>query len=69
MSFSKIMKTLMRTWAEVSLDNLEHNYREIRRHVTESCKFLGVMVFCASATVTLLEVLLSSTTFALRTRP
>lgn len=37
------MKTLMRTWAEVSLDNLEHNYREIRRHVTESCKFLGVM--------------------------
>jgi len=37
------MKTLKRTWAEVSLDNLEHNYRELRRHIPEHCRFLGVM--------------------------
>ena len=37
------MKTLMRTWAEVSLDHLEHNYRELRRHIPDGCRFLGVM--------------------------
>lgn len=37
------MKTLKRTWAEVSLDNLEHNYRAIKNHIPESCRFLGVM--------------------------
>lgn len=25
------MKTLKRTWADISLDNLEYNYRSIRR--------------------------------------
>mgnify|MGYP000650961891 FL=1 len=37
------MKTLKRTWAEVSLDNLEHNYRAIKNHIPEGCRFLGVM--------------------------
>lgn len=37
------MKTLKRTWAEVSLDNLEHNYRAIKNHISEGCRFLGVM--------------------------
>lgn len=37
------MKTLKRTWAEVSLDNLEHNYRAIKKHIPEGCRFLGVM--------------------------
>ena len=31
------MKTLKRTWAEVSLDNLEHNYRAIKNHIPEGC--------------------------------
>ena len=38
------MKTLKRTWAEVSLDNLEHNYRAIKNHIPEGCRFLGVMM-------------------------
>ena len=33
------MKTLKRTWAEVSLDNLEHNYRAIKNHIPEGCRF------------------------------
>lgn len=37
------MKTLKRTWAEISLDNLEHNYRALRAHTPEGCKFLGVI--------------------------
>ena len=37
------MKTLKRTWAEVSLDNLKHNYRAIKNHIPEGCRFLGVM--------------------------
>lgn len=37
------MKTLKRTWAEMSLDNLEHNYRAIKNHIPEGCRFLGVM--------------------------
>lgn len=37
------MKTLKRTWAEISLDNLEHNYRLLREKVGASCRFLGVM--------------------------
>ena len=31
-----------RTWAEISLENIEHNYREIKRH-TAGAKFLGVV--------------------------
>ena len=37
------MKTLKRTWADISLDNLEYNYRSIRAHLPQGTKFLGVM--------------------------
>ena len=37
------MKTLKRTWADISLDNLEHNYNVLRSHVGRGVKFLGVM--------------------------
>ena len=37
------MKTLKRTWADISLDNLEYNYRSIRAHLPKGTKFLGVM--------------------------
>ena len=37
------MKLLKRTWADVSLDALAHNYRAIRGHIPAGCKFLGVM--------------------------
>lgn len=32
-----------RTWAEVSLANIEHNYRSIRNEIGAGCKFLGVV--------------------------
>lgn len=37
------MKTLKRTWADISLDNLEYNYRSIRAHLPFGTRFLGVM--------------------------
>ena len=37
------MKTLKRTWADISLDNLEYNYRSIRAHLPQGTKFLVVM--------------------------
>ena len=37
------MKLLKRTWANVDLDALAHNYEQIRKHVPGDCKFLGVM--------------------------
>ena len=37
------MKLLRRTWADIDLDKLEHNYRVIRAHVGKTPKFLGVM--------------------------
>lgn len=37
------MKLLKRSWADVSLDNLTHNYTQLRRHVPSGCKFLGVV--------------------------
>ena len=37
------MKLLKRTWANVDLDALAHNYREIRAHVGSDVKFLGVL--------------------------
>ncbi len=37
------MKLLKRTWADVSLDNLTHNYTVLRRQVPGSCRFLGVV--------------------------
>lgn len=35
--------TLKRTWAEIDLDALEHNYTVLRRHVGEQVSFLGVV--------------------------
>lgn len=32
-----------RTWAEVSLDNIAHNYNEIRKRLPEGCRFLAVV--------------------------
>lgn len=32
-----------RTWAEISLDNLRHNYEAIRAALPDSCRFLGVV--------------------------
>ncbi len=37
------MKTLKRTWADISLDNLAHNFRAIRQHVSSDARILGVM--------------------------
>ncbi len=37
------MKLLKRTWADVSLDNLAHNYSMLRSRVPADCKFLGVV--------------------------
>ena len=31
-----------RTWAEIDLHRLEHNYREIRRALPEGCRFAGL---------------------------
>ena len=35
--------TLKRTWAEIDLDAIVHNYHQLRRHVGENVKFLGVV--------------------------
>lgn len=32
-----------RTWAEISLENIEHNYRAIRAALPRGCRFLGVV--------------------------
>ena len=32
-----------RTWAEINLDNLRHNYESIRAALPENCRFLGVV--------------------------
>lgn len=37
------MKLLKRTWADVSLDNLTHNYEILRKTVPAQCRFLGVV--------------------------
>ena len=35
--------TLKRTWAEIDLDALAHNYRRLRAHIGSAVKFLGVV--------------------------
>lgn len=35
--------TTMRTWAEINLNNLEHNYRALRALLPQNCRFLGVI--------------------------
>lgn len=37
------MMLLKRTWADISLDNLSHNYKVLRQNVPSTCKFLGVV--------------------------
>ncbi len=37
------MEYLRRAWADVSLDDLEHNYRALREKMPSSCRFLGVV--------------------------
>ena len=32
-----------RTWAEIDLDNIEHNYRTIKAGLPDGCRFLGVV--------------------------
>ena len=32
-----------RTWAEISLENIRHNYRAIRSSLPAGCRFLGVV--------------------------
>ena len=35
--------TLKRTWAEIDLDALHHNYEKLRTHIGKNVKFLGVV--------------------------
>ena len=37
------MDYLKRAWAEISLDNLEFNYRSLRSRIPSDCRFLGVV--------------------------
>lgn len=37
------MDYLKRTWAEISLDNLKHNYQALREKMPSGCRFLGVV--------------------------
>lgn len=37
------MDYLKRTWADISLDNLKHNYQALRRKLPTDCRFLGVV--------------------------
>ena len=32
-----------RAWAEIDLSALEHNYKEIRKHLPQGCRFLGIV--------------------------
>ncbi len=34
--------TTMRTWAEIDLDNLAHNYHILRKQIPAGCRFLGL---------------------------
>ena len=36
-------QTRTRTWAEIDLSNLEHNYRALRAMLPQGCRFLGVV--------------------------
>ena len=35
--------TLKRTWAEIDLDALAHNYGRLRQHIGPKVRFLGVV--------------------------
>ena len=36
------MNRTIRTWVEISLNNLEHNYHEICSRLPEGCQMLGI---------------------------
>ena len=36
-------QTQMRTWAEIDLDALAHNYRALRSNLEPGCRFVGVV--------------------------
>ena len=38
----------MRTWAEISLDRLAHNYQTLRAMLAPDCRFLGLCKATAS---------------------
>ena len=38
--------TLRRTWAEIDMDALAHNYETLRKRIGENVKFLGVVKVC-----------------------
>ncbi len=38
-----MVREQMRTWAEISLENLEHNYHALRSNIGAYCKFVGVV--------------------------
>ncbi|MBO5489654.1 MAG: alanine racemase, partial [Eubacterium sp.] len=35
--------TLKRTWAEIDLDAIEHNYKMLKKRIGDDCRFLGVV--------------------------
>ena len=37
------MEYLKRTWADISFDNLSHNYHQIRNRIPKDCRFLGIV--------------------------
>ena len=37
------MDYLKRTWADISLDNLQYNYKQLRSRLPSDCRFLGVV--------------------------
>ena len=42
------MNRKIRTWVEISLNDLEHNYREISSRLPDGCQMLGVCTKIAS---------------------
>ena len=50
------MKLLKRTWADVSLDNLAHNYTVLRQQVPAACRFLGVVKADAYGHLSLIHI-------------
>ena len=49
------MDYLKRTWADISLDNLNHNYQQLRAKIPSGCRLLGVVKAdaCSSPMLTL----------------
>lgn len=39
----EVEDTKDRTWAEIRLDNIEHNYKSMRKRLPHGCRFMGVV--------------------------